>query len=113
MNVGTSLPPHLERFIRGQLAAGRFHSEGEVIRTALRLLEALSVADEPPGPRYDEAAARPGRPPLRPDAAGGWEAPGGRRSPRGLLADLGIDVSFDDVRDARDELWAGLGDRGV
>ena len=33
------LPPHLQQFIRDQVAAGRFRSEGDVIQTALRLLE--------------------------------------------------------------------------
>lgn len=33
------LPPHLAEFVREQLATGHFRSEGELIRTALSLLE--------------------------------------------------------------------------
>lgn len=39
MSTSGSLPPHLARFIREQLATGHFRSEGEVIRAALNLLE--------------------------------------------------------------------------
>jgi antitoxin ParD1/3/4 len=34
-----ALPPHLQQFVNEQLAAGSFHSESEIIRTALHLLE--------------------------------------------------------------------------
>jgi putative addiction module CopG family antidote len=33
------LPPHLAEFLREQVSSGHFHSEGEVIRTALDMLE--------------------------------------------------------------------------
>ena len=39
MSPSGPLPPHLTQFIREQLATGHFRSEGEVIRTALNLLE--------------------------------------------------------------------------
>jgi putative addiction module CopG family antidote len=39
MGNSGSLPPHLAEFVREQLASGHFRSEGEVIRTALGLLE--------------------------------------------------------------------------
>lgn len=42
MTINSSLPPHLEEFIREQLATGRFQSEREVIHTALHLLEQKS-----------------------------------------------------------------------
>lgn len=89
MNSDTSLPPQLERFVREQVVAGRFPSEGEVIRAALRLLEQSS-------------RTVPGPPAV------------GKRSPRGLLADLPSGLGYDDFKDARAELWAGLrpGDGG-
>lgn len=40
MNV--SLTPHLEAFVKGKLASGRYHSASEVIREALRLLDEQS-----------------------------------------------------------------------
>jgi antitoxin ParD1/3/4 len=42
MTIHSPLPPHLEKFIRDQLATGRFQSEQEVIHTALHLLEEKS-----------------------------------------------------------------------
>lgn len=39
MTIDNPLPPHLARFVREQVAAGRFQSEDDVIQTALRLLE--------------------------------------------------------------------------
>jgi antitoxin ParD1/3/4 len=48
MAIDTPLTPHLEQFIREQLATGRFQSEDEVIRTALHLLEEQSHFQEPP-----------------------------------------------------------------
>jgi putative addiction module CopG family antidote len=39
MNIEFPLPPHLQQFVNEQLAAGRFHSEREVIHTALHVLE--------------------------------------------------------------------------
>jgi putative addiction module CopG family antidote len=117
------LPPHLERFVREQVATGRFFSEGEVLRTALRLLEASSPADPPAALQSADTTTRSGRPSSRPPAPERWEvlrerrvdtsvtgatAVPARRSPRGLLADLRSDLSFDDFKDARDELWTGL-----
>jgi antitoxin ParD1/3/4 len=46
MNINTPLTPHLEQFVREQLTAGRFQSESEVIRAALRLLEEQSLTEE-------------------------------------------------------------------
>jgi antitoxin ParD1/3/4 len=38
MSDSFPLPPEFEGFVREQLAAGRFRSEGELLRTALRIL---------------------------------------------------------------------------
>lgn len=99
MDSHLPLPPHLEWFVREQVVAGRFPSEGEVIRAALRLLERSSGAS--PSDR-----ALPGPAAASSDLSS--PAPAGRRSPRGLLADLPSGLSYDDLRDARYELWAGL-----
>lgn len=123
MTSSTPLPPHLERFVREQIAAGRFRSEGELIRAALQLLEASSLTDTPSGPRPKQTATGSTRQSERPPMTEKWEAPGEwlagapgkdttpapvRRSPRGLLADLRSGVSFDDIKDARSEMWSGL-----
>ena len=117
MTSHTPLPPHLEQFVREQLASGRFQSESEVIRAALQLLEAHSPPHSASGtwrkPRTDDGPrnrpAGPAGEPVR-----GFEAPGSgaarpaRRSPRGLLADLRSDISPDEIREARSELWSGF-----
>lgn len=46
MSDSFPLPPDLERFVREQLAAGRFRSEGELIRTALHVLEQRVAAPD-------------------------------------------------------------------
>lgn len=116
------LPPHLERFLREQVVTGRFHSEGDVIRAALQLLEASVLRTTPGAPSVGGGIATPGRT-ERPAVTERWESPAewlagslavaasppaGRRSPRGLLADLRSGLDFDEVREARGELWAGL-----
>jgi putative addiction module CopG family antidote len=47
MTVTLDLPPQLERFIRDEIAAGRYVDEAEVVRDALRRLHdfRLSTAD--------------------------------------------------------------------
>jgi putative addiction module CopG family antidote len=82
MNV--SLPPQVEQIVRKQLSAGRFHTEGEVIAAAVQLL---------------------GQQETRPSG----DVPN-RRSPRGILADLHNDISFEDIKQARREMWHGLSD---
>jgi hypothetical protein len=32
----------------------------------------------------------------------------GRRSPRGILADLRSDISLDEIKEARSEMWSGF-----
>jgi putative addiction module CopG family antidote len=120
MTRSTPLPPHLERFVREQIASGRFHSEDGVIRAALQLLEAASRPGTASEPR---AATDLSRRPERTALTEKWESPRewrsvppatetapapARRSPRGLLADVRSGLSFDDFREARGEMWAGL-----
>lgn len=122
MPSSTPLPPHLARFVHRQITAGRYRSEDEVIRAALQHWEGSLSEDPPSGSRPEgPAVGRPRRP--TPVVGERWQTPGEwlaglpasgatapvvRRSPRGLLADLRRGLSFDDVREARDELWAGL-----
>lgn len=39
-NTSISLGDHFENFIQGEISTGRYNSASEVVRTALRLLEA-------------------------------------------------------------------------
>jgi putative addiction module CopG family antidote len=41
-----SLPPHLKKIVRQQLATGRFQSESDVLRAALDLLEEETFSRE-------------------------------------------------------------------
>src|SRR5262249_54573441 len=111
MTGNTSLPPHLERFVREQVAAGRFRCEAHVIRAAPRPWGAPAPARGPPGPGPRKPVTGLPRRPVQPATTPEWETPGkgatpapARRSPRGLLADFRSDLSFDDIRDARGEL---------
>jgi antitoxin ParD1/3/4 len=42
MNLNVPLTPHLEQYVRDQLATGRFQSASEVVYAALQLLEERS-----------------------------------------------------------------------
>ena len=116
MNISVPLTPHLEQFLREQLATGRFQTEDEIICAALRLLE-------------DQTQRRSGReagmdPTAWAPKAASWEElrdrlnnrdtdraaldPLTRRSPGGILADLRSNISLEDFREARRELWASL-----
>ena len=44
MTLNVSLTPHLEEFIHQTVSSGRFQSASELVRTALRLLEAAGQA---------------------------------------------------------------------
>jgi putative addiction module CopG family antidote len=120
MTSSLPLPPHLERFVREQLAIGRFRSEGDVIRAALELLEEQASTTGPAG--LQENADKPAG---SDSAAPSWEMlrdrlrgddrrstpgalPAGRRSPRGILADLGSGISLAEIKEARHELWSGF-----
>lgn len=46
MTVDSPLPPHLQKFVREQLATGRFQSESDLIHKALYLLEEQSHSRE-------------------------------------------------------------------
>jgi Arc/MetJ-type ribon-helix-helix transcriptional regulator len=93
MNV--PLPPDLENIIRDQLAAGRFQSEDEVMRAALRMLDERRS----PTPARPNLSGEPG-PPAR--------LPVVRRSPRGMLADLLSHISPDEITEARTRMWTSL-----
>lgn len=118
MTSSISLPPHLERFVHEQIAAGRFHTEGELIRAALQLLEESSSAVGKPSSPWETAKGATLRQPAalekwevlreRSDSAGTNTTKGSaRRNLRGLLADLRSDISFDDIKEARTEMWSG------
>lgn len=98
MNVTVSLTPHFEQFVRQQLAAGRFNSEDEVINAALRLLEYQSLP---------QGAAVAGDKQMS-QAAVPADLASGRRSPRGLLADIRSDITAEEIMEARREMWSGL-----
>lgn len=102
------LPPHLERFVREQLASGRFQTEGDIVRAALRLLEDQAAYQGLPAPRLSQT---PGKtlasqgPEAGTDPAG---TPLARHSPRGILADLRSSIGPDEIAQARNEMWAGF-----
>jgi Arc/MetJ-type ribon-helix-helix transcriptional regulator len=107
------LPPHLEQFVREQIARGHFPSETEVICAALTLLEEHSPPVEIPGTRRSQGNDQtPFRKPLEPVAdrlPGGEQArPTRRHSPRGILADLRSDLSLDELEHARNTMWSGF-----
>ena len=127
MNLSVPLPPHVEQFVREQLATGLFECEGDVILAALRLLEDQSL---PPGPLPTQPKqnldrgliGKPAEPAskefwgglreqLQADRGHGSEAvriPSERRSPRGILADVRSYISPDDIKEARREMWFGF-----
>jgi antitoxin ParD1/3/4 len=127
MTLDSPLTPHLERFVRDQLATGRFRSASDLISAALRLLEeqSLSLKNSKAWPtRVIDAGLTSGRSEplsnefwqelrqqLRPDRSPANDEaanPSERHSPRGLLADLRSNLTFDDIKEARSEMWAGF-----
>ena len=99
MNINVPLPPHLDQFVRDQLASGCFQSEADLVHAALRLLEGRALPREP-SPALDDRQSSS-------DAAGITST---LRSPRGILADIRSYISPDDIREARNEMWAGFRD---
>jgi putative addiction module CopG family antidote len=97
MNFTVSLTPHLEEFLRQQLAEGRFNSEDEAIAAALRLLESQS-------PHQDRAFQATNEI----DKAASATKEGGSRNLRGILSDIRTDVSAEDFLEARRETWGGF-----
>jgi len=123
MNINTPLTPHLEQFVRDQLASGRFHTEAELIRVALGLLEDHCHSQSHSAVRLKSELnqARAGAPAERTvseSSERGQESENvrrfsddkapERRSPRGILADLCSHISPDEIEEARREMWAGL-----
>lgn len=120
MNV--PLTPHLQKFVRDQLASGHFQSEADVIRAALELLEdqSRSTASLPQYPSVDSEITHRSSGPARQERWAGPrdrrhrrddEAPKSlsvRRSPRGILADIRSDISSDDIEEARREMWTSF-----
>jgi putative addiction module CopG family antidote len=116
MNISVHLTPHLEQFVREQLATGCFQTEDEVIVAALRLLEdqahrlprrevgTAPTAWEPRAASWEELRDRLN------NGATGRTAPGPvtRRSPRGILADIHSNLSLEDFKEPRRELWASF-----
>jgi putative addiction module CopG family antidote len=116
MNITVPLTPHLEQFLREQLATGRFQTQDEVVCAALRLLEDQSQGRHGKEAGTDLAAGVP--------RAASWEELRGRlnnpatgraalnsptrRSPRGILADIRSNVTLEDFREARHDAWATL-----
>lgn len=72
-------------------------------RDRLRLIERLAAEVGPGLPAEPPAIERE-----LPD-----ESSAPRPSLHGLWADLGVDISADEIRELRREAWAGLGDRDV
>jgi Arc/MetJ-type ribon-helix-helix transcriptional regulator len=121
------LTPRQERFIREQLATGRFQHESELFLAALELLE-----EQIEGPsterREREVVADVIVVPAESARAASWDelreqlnqrtagrdsaamAPA-RRSPRGILADIRSHIDLDDIKEARREMWAGVSRR--
>ncbi len=121
MNLNLPLTPHLEQFVREQLASGRFQSESDVVRAALRLLEDQSLPQPSSAPRLQQSSEngqtdRPSdaqelRKQLSSDHAPHTDTTqlsASRRSPRGLLADLPNAIGPDEIKEVRREMWAGL-----
>jgi putative addiction module CopG family antidote len=111
MNLSVPLSPHLEQFLREQLASGSFRTEGDVILAALKLLEDQSHA---------AFSADFGHNPLNSPTKSGStdderlageiepQSVQGRHRARGLLADIASHLSPDDFKDARHEMWSSF-----
>lgn len=99
--MNLSLPPDLQRLVHDHLIAGGFHSEAEVLRTALHMLEVQS-----PKATVTPDAVRSSVPPANLDQQASTAVANVRRSPRGMLADLASHISPDEIAEARAEMWS-------
>ncbi len=114
MNIDLPLTPHLEQFVRDQLTSGRYRTEKDVIQAALRLLADQASSRGIPGGHPDLGADDPmGRPPgpsarREPLSSAASENSSLRRSPRGILADLPSSIDPDEIKETREEMWAGF-----
>jgi antitoxin ParD1/3/4 len=121
MNLNLPLTPHLQQFVREQLASGRFQTESDVVRAALRLLEDQSLPHQSSAPRLHQSSEnsltnrtpdlqefRKQRGTDHAHHGDSTQLSASRRSPRGLLADLPSTISPDEIKEARSEMWAGL-----
>jgi hypothetical protein len=125
MEISAPLTPHFEQFIRDQLASGHFHSEADIIRAALHLLEQECVS-QPPSPfQFRSMHHEPAGTPPKSAASHFQEntpqknhnglmansaatAPSGPRSPYGTFSDIRSDISPEDIAEARREMWAAF-----
>jgi antitoxin ParD1/3/4 len=105
MHISVPISPHFEEFLREQLASGQFHSESDVIRAALRLLEDQALSK----------ASALGEQSRSADSSGNERGavPPHRRSPRGILADLPSFISAEDIKENRRAMWTSLDGDGA
>jgi Arc/MetJ-type ribon-helix-helix transcriptional regulator len=116
MNIDVPLTSHLEQFVRDQLTRGGFANEGDVVRAALQLLAFQSQSSSTSAaarPAHDHPWNQTGHNQQIDDLAG-KKLPTlnvKRRSPRGLLADIPSHISAEEIKKARNEMWASLSHR--
>jgi len=127
MTDSTPLPPDLENFVNQQLASGRFQSANELIVSALQLFKQYSPPNQSlkirpnsnvehgPSTNQPTIPSQPYRPELRERLRPGDiqdrflpTHSAQRRSPRGILSDLRSHISFDDILEARREVWSSF-----
>lgn len=80
-----SLHSKVEQIIAQHIESGKFSTAADVIQTAILLLD------------MQERQSLPGKEPNVPA--------GPRRSACGILADLRSDIDFDEIKEARHEMW--------
>jgi putative addiction module CopG family antidote len=103
MTINVPLSPHLQAFVRKQLASGRFQSEDDLIRAALLMLEENSRSHETSNACPHGADQVPSDVEAR--------SPSRLRSPRGILADIRSSITSDDIKSARQEMWSRFPNR--
>ena len=85
-----SINAEIEHIISRQLQSGKYSSTGEVIRTALLLLEQNDFAGSP-----DDWKQECLHPPQR-------------RSPKGIMADIKSNIRVEEIRDVRNQMWSSF-----